>query len=1145
MPEAPPFVHLHVHTDYSFLDGMCRLDRLIAATQQLNMPAVAITDHGNMCGAIRFYNMCHKAGIKPIIGSEVYVAPGSRLSRNPGDGQEGNRHLVLLARDTEGYVNLMRLLSTAHVEGFYYKPRVDHECLEEFSRGLTCLTACLKGEIPQHLLHMREKEAADTLDFYRQIYGTEHVFMEIQDHGIKEEREVLPRLIELARATGTPLVATNDAHYIKATDSYAHDVLLCIQTNSDYADPTRMRFGTDQVWFKTYNEMATIFGSIPKSLSNTLVVAEQCDLQIELGKSKLPKFPLPEGQSEDDFLAELVWKGAKNRYDEYGDVVIQRIKYELDVIRKTGFAGYFLIVWDIIKHAQERGIAVGPGRGSAPGSIVSYCIGITDLDPLRYGLLFERFLTADRISPPDIDTDFHEGRRQEVISYIKERWGVDAVSQIITFGTMAAKAAIRDVGRVKKVPLWKVDKIAKAVPDGLGITIDKSLETSEEFKGLYEESDESRDVIDTARQLEGLIRNAGTHAAGVVITPGDIRSYVPLFHSSTTDVVTGYDMNSVNDVGLLKMDVLGLRTLTIIEDCLEMIKTNYGHDVYAESLDLNDQETFALISEGRTAGVFQLESSGMRDLCRRSAPRCVEDIMAINALFRPGPLGSGMVDDYVARKKGEKKVEYLHPALEPILGETYGVFVYQEQIMQMAQRLAGFSLAEGDTLRKAMAKKDAKTLAKLTPRFLEGARDLGVDPKIANQIIEILGPFADYCFNKPHTASYAILAYQTAFLKTHYPLEFWAACLSSEMSSTDKLAAYINECRASGLEVAPPDINLGEARFVAVEGKIRFGMAAVKNVGVAAVNHIVEERKKNGKFKNLADFCARIDLGITNRKVLESLIRAGAFDSLGYTRPQYLHILPTCMDLGAHIAQERELNKVNLFAAPADKPQELSDPDPSGAPEWTKVQILDEEMQILGFYLTGHPHEDQLRELSSVVEVQAVDLPNKTNRKIKTGGIVESLRQITDKKGKEMAFVQLHDDTGSFEAIIFSSVFEKCDIKLSIGNAIVVLGKVSNDNDRGIKVIADEVMSLDEAKPRHIQSAHIRLDNGGASEENLRAIRELARPGTDAVELFLHTIDATSQEVVVRVGPNWKLPCTPRTIERLRMLFGASNVWVD
>ena len=815
------------------------------------------------------------------------------------------------------------------------------------------------------------------------------------------------------------------------------------------------------------------------------------------------------------------------------------------MIEKTGFAGYFLIVWDIVKFAREKEIAVGPGRGSAAGSIVSYCLGITDIDPLRFGLLFERFLTADRISPPDIDTDFHDGRRDEVISYIKQRWGMDAVSQIITFGSMAAKGAIRDVGRVLKVPLWKVDKLSKAIGWAPDSTIDKALERSTEFKALYQEEEENRKVVDSARQLEGIIRQASTHAAGVVITPGGIRSFVPLHHGSNNEIVTGYDMDSIAEAGLLKMDVLGLRTLTVIEDALAMIRHNHGHDVRAESLALDDPQTYSLIASGQTSGIFQLESGGMRDLCRRSTPTCIEDLSAILALYRPGPLGSGMVEDYVARKGGGKKVEYLHPALKPILEETYGVFVYQEQIMQMAQVLAGFSLSEGDILRKAMAKKDNKTLEKIKPRFLEGAKEHGVDPKIANQIIEILGPFADYCFNKPHTASYAILAYQTAFLKAHYPQEFMAACLSSEINDTDKLADYITECRNLGIEVHPPDINESEALFTVVEGRIRFGMAAIKNVGLPAIGMVTATRQAGGKFRSLTDFCCKIDMGIANRKVLESLIRAGAFDALGYTRPEYLHILPGCMEIGARMANERDTGKMFMFGGGDSASANIADADPRGASEWSRAQILDEEKQIFGFYLSGHPHEEQYQLVDQVVTDHAADLEGGKKRKVKVGGLITTMRQITDKNGKEMAFVAMQDSTGTFEVTVFASLFSKVELKLLPDSFVIVTGKLEANSDRGAKIIADDVLGLDEATPQRLHKVHVRIYLDNHSEQQMESLRVLAQPDPESPDLYLHIISEDKAERVLKAGPNFRIPNGDKILERVRGLFGAANVWVE
>ncbi|HET9886573.1 MAG TPA: DNA polymerase III subunit alpha, partial [bacterium] len=872
------FVHLHNHSEYSLLDGANRIRDLVGAAREYAMPALAITDHGAMHGCIEFYKEAHHQGVKPILGCETYLTTGSRHDRTPsGSGGPNTHHLVLLAKNETGYRNLMKLTSIAFLEGFYYRPRIDKETLARHSEGLVALTACLKGEVPSLLLDEKEDKALAALGFYQEIFGPEDVYLEIQDHDIDEERQVIPLIRRLAARSGVKVVATNDCHYMRRDEAESHDILICIGTGKEYDDPKRLRMKTSHLDFKSPAEMHELFREIPEACRNTIEVAEKCNVELRLGESKVPVFPLPQGfDSEDDYLTMLSSTGLQKRYPDRWMENRSRLDYELGIIRQMGFSGYFLITQDFIRAAKERGIPVGPGRGSAAGSLVSYSLGITDVDPIRYGLLFERFLNPERISMPDIDIDFCFERRQEIIDYVVQKYGKESVAQIITFGRMASRAALRDVGRVLKVPFGDMDRIAKMVPGDPGMTLEKAFQQNSDL-GRLEKSDAAFGrVLEHARRLEGLARHASTHAAGVVVAPGDLTDYVPLYKSNRDEITTQYDMKSVEEVGLLKMDFLGLRTLTVIHRALELISAKIGRHMTPEEIPFDDPQVYELLTSGETTGVFQFESSGMRTLLKNLKPSTFEDVMACTALYRPGPLGAGMDKEFIDRKHGRKKIEVLHQAMEGTLKETYGVILYQDQVMAIAAEMAGFTMGEADILRRAMGKKKPEEMAKQRVTFETGAAENGIEARLATSIFDLMEKFAEYGFNKSHSAAYALVAYQTAWLKVHYPAEFMAAVLSADMDNTDKVVNFLGEARTMQLSVLPPDINASNYMFEASDERtIAYGLGAVKGVGRGAVESIVEARRSGGAFADMSDFCRRVDAQKINKRVLEALILSG------------------------------------------------------------------------------------------------------------------------------------------------------------------------------------------------------------------------------------------------------------------------------
>lgn len=1052
------FVHLHVHTNYSLLDGACEIDRLARRLSELGMKSCAITDHGAMYGVIDFYKKMLAYGIKPIIGAEVYMAERIMQDKEPGVDDE-QYHLVLLAKDIQGYKNLMKLVSLGFTEGFYYKPRIDMDILAKYSEGLIALSGCLAGRIPSLLLKGNFDEAKNIALQLNSIFGQDNFFIEVQDHGLLDQRRIINDLIRLSQETGIPLVATNDVHYIQKEDALAQDVLMCIQTGKTMDEENRMKFESSEFYLKSPEEMASLFSYIPEALENTIRIAESCNVTLDFGTIHLPSFRVPEGLTEDEYLNRLCYKGARERYPEITGEIKQRLDYELETIKKMGYSSYFLIVWDFINFARQNGIMVGPGRGSAAGSLVAYCLYITNIDPLKYNLLFERFLNPERISMPDIDVDFCYERRQEVIDYVVRKYGQDRVAQIVTFGTMAARAAIRDVGRVMGYPYGEVDRIAKMVPAELGITIENALTLNPELKKLYEENERIRRLIDIAKDLEGFPRHASTHAAGVVISKDPIVEHVPLHKLGDSNVTTQYTMTALEELGLLKMDFLGLRTLTVIRDAINIIRRTKNVEINLDKLPLDDKKVYEMLSQGNTAGVFQLESTGMRNLLKELRPETFQDVAAIIGLYRPGPLGSGAAEDFIKSKNGLKPIKYLHPKLEPILSETYGIILYQEQAMKIAQELAGFSLAQADILRKAMGKKQQDVMAAQRESFVNGCVKNGIDKVTAEKIFDEISYFAGYGFNKAHSAAYAVIAYQTAYLKAHFPVEYMAALLTSVIDNSDKVAHYINECRHLGIKVLPPDINESYESFTVVSDKIRFGLTAVKNVGHNVARAIIMARKSEGKFTSFTDFVEKVS-GDLNKKALESLIKSGAFASIGAKRSQLLAIYEDTLTRIQKEQRQGMKNQISLFQI-LDDTASYGESLPD-VPEFPSAELLAMEKDMLGIYLSGHPLSEFERELSENVTFYLGDKNNDNidKKEVLVGGIITGIQTKATRNESIMAFINIEDLTGSMEAIVFPTVFEKYKSLLHPDSKVYIKGRIDSKEDEAPKLLVEEIRPL-------------------------------------------------------------------------------------
>ena len=1149
---APEFVHLHNHTEYSLLDGAIRVEKLVEQAQQFGMPAVAITDHGNLFGAIQFYRTCRAAEIKPIIGVEAYVAPGSRFERSAKPG-EAYHHLILLCQDRRGWSNLLKLVSIGYQEGFYYKPRIDKEVLARHSEGLIATSSCLKGEVNQLLMRGQQAAAEKAVGEYTDIFGAERFFLELQDQGLEAERRILPDVVALSRKLGLGLVATNDCHYLTRDDAYAHEVLLCIQTGSTMENPERFRFSGDQFHFRSPAEMARVFGELPEALRNTVAVAERCDLQLDFGNYHLPQFQVPEGATvESHFeavaragferrLARLEQLAAQGRLRQSLDEYRQRFQSEVELIQQMGFAGYFLVVWDFIRYAKERGIPVGPGRGSAAGSLVAYALGITEVDPLQYDLLFERFLNPERISLPDIDIDFCIRGRGEVIEYVTNKYGRENVAQIITFGTMMAKAAIRDTARGLNLSYGEADRIAKLVPNEIHITIEQALESNERFRELAQGDDRVRKVIDTARKLEGMVRHASTHAAGVVIAPRPLTEFVPLYRDTSGQVTTQFAMEEIEQIGLLKMDFLGLRTLTVLADAVALVRKSKDPTLELEALALEDAETYNLFQAGRTAGIFQFESAGMRELLRKFKPSVFEHLIALNALYRPGPLGSGMIDDFIKRKDGKVKVSYPLPQLEPILNETFGVIVYQEQVMRIASTLAGFSLGEADILRRAMGKKKKELMADQATKFLAGCQQRGIPQAKAQQIFDLMEQFAGYGFNKSHSTAYALVAYYTAYLKNHYPVEFMAALLTSEKESTDKVVQYINECKEMGIAVLPPDVNTSESEFSVVEGTVRFGLSAVKNVGVKAVESILLARNSAGPFHSFIDFCERVDPHQVNKRVVESLIKCGAFDGLGLTRARLMAGVDRALELAARRQLELQHGQGNLFGdqvAPAAEADARILPE---LPEWPEEERLAYEKETLGYYVSGHPLTRYQDEIARFADVTVSELGEiKGGKEVTVGGILTAIKPRRTRAGERMAIAQFEDMNGLVEVVILPAVYAQCSAGLSTDEPLLVRGRVVVE-ESGVRLKANEFITLEQAAERFARKLWINIPLE-VSKDSIFELSELVKKHPGETEVLFRLIDPERFEVEVQPHFLFKVQPGPELRASIERLFGSGAV---
>jgi DNA polymerase III subunit alpha len=1151
------FVHLHVHSEYSLLDGAAQLEKLVDRAKELRFPAIALTDHGNLFGAIDFYLAAQKAGVKPILGCELYVAPGGRKERGSQDGgYEGANHLTVLVRNRTGYKNLVKLVSRAFLEGFYYKPRVDRELLAQHADGLLVLSGCLNSEVSRMLSAGDAVRARETAGWYQEVFGKDHYFMEVQAHGLEEQERVLAETLRIAKSIGAPVVGTNDSHYLEGGHSRAHEALLCIQTGTNLQDTGRFRFSTQEFYIKSAEEMARVFAELPEACQNTLAVAERCNLTLDFNQFHLPRYVVPSEHTLDSYLHELAHEGLRRRYGPTpGDVVEARLAHELAVIEKMGFAGYFLVVWDFIRYAREQGIAVGPGRGSSAGSLTAYCLGITNVDPMRYGLLFERFLNPERISMPDMDIDFSDDRRDEVIRYVAERYGRDRVAHIITFGTLGAKAAIRDVGRVLGMPYADVDRIAKLVPNfPLNITLDDAHQKSLPLAEIVRSQPNVRELWDIARTLEGCTRHASVHASAVVISDEPLEEYIPLYKDpKRPELITGYAMGPIEKLGLLKMDFLGLRTLTVLANTVALIKESRGLELDLDRLPLDDKKTYAMLSEAKTFGVFQLESSGMRDALRGLRPEQLEDLIAMVSLYRPGPME--LIPDFIQRKHGRSKITYEHPAMEKFTRETYGIMVYQEQIMQIASEMAGFTMGEADILRRAMGKKDRELMAKQREKFIGGCRERNTPAAKAERVWELMEKFAGYGFNKSHAAAYGLVAYQTGYFKANYPVEFMAALLTSEMGDTDKIVKYIEECRAMGIRVEPPDVNVSAVQFSVAGDTVRFGLAAIKNVGEAAMQSILRSRSGEGTFKTLEDFCARVDLRLVNRRVVESLIKAGAFDSLGLTRAHLLATTDAALESGQRQQRDRAEGQGSFFEMiPAAAPARTSAPAEI-TPEWETDQRLAFEKEVLGFYISGHP----LARYRGVVEPLGVttsaDLAAKGHgARVLLFGHATGLKETSTKGGNRMAFFTLEDMDGTFEITVFPEPFKSAAPCLRSGEAVLVRGRV-DDGDKGRVVLAEDVRLLEQAltessgRPRNgggpsePNACRIRVTPGEDPSVALAAVRQLCAQHPGRVPVFLHLV-LGGQEVVVRTR-GLSVDGSKELVTEGETLLGPGSVSVD
>ena len=1146
------FAHLHVHTEYSLLDGSNKIKEYVARVKELGMNSAAITDHGVMYGVIDFYREARKQGINPILGCEVYVAPNSRFDREVTGGDDRYYHLVLLAENNEGYENLTKIVSKGFVEGYYYKPRVDKELLRTYHKGIIALSACLAGEVPRYLTKGMYEEAKDRALEYQEIFGKGNYFLELQDHGIPDQQLVNQQLMKLSQETGIELVATNDVHYTYADDAKAHDILLCIQTGKKLSDENRMRYEGGQYYVKSEEEMAALFPYARQALENTQKIADRCSVEIEFGVTKLPKYDVPEGYTSWEYLQKLCYEGLDQRYRTPSQELKDRLAYELDTIRHMGYVDYFLIVWDFIKYAKDHGIAVGPGRGSAAGSIVSYCLGITTIDPIHYQLLFERFLNPERVSMPDIDVDFCYERRQEVIDYVTRKYGKDCVAQIVTFGTLAARGVIRDVGRVMDLPYAYVDSIAKMIPQELGITIDKALQMNPELRKLYESDETVTHLIDMAKRLEGLPRHCSMHAAGVVICQKPVEEYVPLSRAADGTITTQFIMTTLEELGLLKMDFLGLRTLTVIQNAVQLARKKQP-DLQIDKIDYDDKAVLDYIGTGKTEGIFQLESGGMKNFMKELQPHSLEDVIAGISLYRPGPMD--FIPQYIRGKNDRSSITYDCPQLEPILAPTYGCIVYQEQVMQIVRDLAGYTLGRSDLLRRAMSKKKAAVMEKERKTFVYGDEETGVpgcikngiDEQTANKIYDEMIDFAKYAFNKSHAAAYAVVSYQTAWLKYYYPVEYMAALMTSVIDNPTKVAEYIYVCRQMGIRILPPDINKGEADFSVDGGDIRYGLAAIKSIGRPVIRAIVNDRKELGEFRNLEDFITRISSReLMNKRLVENLIKAGALDVLGGTRKQFMSIYIQIVD---HMQQEKKnsmVGQMSLFDMVSEEQKEEFQIRMPDVGEYTKENLLGFEKEVLGVYVSGHPLEPYEEEWRKVISATTADFqvdPEVGYTKVRDGareiigGIIVEKTVKHTKTNQMMAFLTVEDLFGTVEVVVFPRDYEKYRQYLEEDNKIFVKGRVSEEDDKASKLICEKILPFGQKKKElWIQFP----DKETYLEEEAITYGYLAdSEGNDEVMIYCE-----KEKIVKKLPANKNISINPQILSRLMNHFGENRVKV-
>ena len=1136
------FIHLHNHSDNSLLDGAQNVPSVLETITDLGMDSVALTEHGNLFGAVSFYKKAKDKNIKPIIGCEVYVAKGSRFQKDRSSGMGQYNHLVLIAQNYQGYKNLMKIVTHGYLEGFYYKPRVDTEILQKYNEGIICLSACLKGILPETLIYNGLEAGKKVAEEYSSIFPGRY-YIELQNHGIPEELQNIQLATKLAKEMNLPIIATNDAHYAKKEHYKAHDVHICIGTGKHLSDKNRLKYPGNEFYFKSQDEMFSLFKQFPEALENTRALTDSVDLEIPMEDYHLPWYSIPgdkKSKDVDEYLKTLCSTGLKNKYENINSEINNRLDYELSVIKKMGFASYFLITADFVEYAKKNKIPVGPGRGSAPGSIVSYALGITNIDPLKHNLIFERFLNPDRISMPDIDIDFCVERRGQVIDYLKSIYGEDSVTQIITFGKMNARAVIRDVGRVMSYSYSEVDKIAKMIPEGPKVTLDQALKQNSDLRSVSQTN--YKELIDNAKVLEGMTRHASIHAAGVVVAPGDLTDFVPLYRSSQGDVTTQYDMKELESIGLLKMDFLGLRNLTVIDKTVDLIKKRFDKEIDIDEIDMEDPKVYELFAKGLTVGIFQFESAGMREFLKKLKPKGIDGLIAMNALYRPGPMQN--IDRYIKRAHGKEKVEYVHPLLEEALKETYGIIVYQEQVMQIANIIAGFTLSEADEMRRAIGKKIRSLMDQMADKFVKGAVKNGLSKGKAKQIFELIDKFAQYGFNKSHSVAYSYIAYQTGWLKTHYTAEFMSANLTSEMNNTNKVVVLINECRKLDIKVHAPDINNSGINFEPLNDKeISFGLNAVKNVGVKALEQCIEVRNKHGKFQSIFDFISKVDQRLVNKKVLESLILAGAFDSLNENRAQLFEAVDLAINYGNQVDKQTNKNQINLFG---DQEELVKVPDLPIIEDWDNQEKLSKEKEVLGIYVSGNPlikYADIIEELSNYDFSEKQIL--KENSIVKIGGAVTNFKLHFDKKNQQMAFFNLDCLGGQAEAIIFHDAFDKYKEIIKDNNIVFLVGHTSTQNDfADLKLIVDEVIPINHAKKvLKLTEVNIRLPKN-SSKDLMNEIVELANGNKGDHSFVVHIPGENSQERII-VSKKIKVSNNNQFLVLLRDLLGESNVWID